>query len=186
MRSKTPREFAQLQRASPAHRDKQKKLNREWQSRNRTAIGQLRHNLKLAGVIAFVLLFAAQAQGARHHGKPTPTPSATPSPPPSPTPSPTASPSPTPSPTPTPAPTPTASPTVTLAWDASPDTSVTAYHLWEGQSAGGENMLAGVVLAGMALTVTLTLASGNTYYFVVTAYNGADSLPSNEVSYTPP
>lgn len=111
-----------------------------------------------------------------HHGGPTPTPSPTVTPPPT--------------PTPTPAPTPSATPTpiisVTLGWDAVADPTVEGYHLWSGRSPGSENMLAAVVLAGSALTATVPVLTGTTY-FVVTAYNaGGESSPSNEVSYTAP
>jgi Fibronectin type III domain len=82
-------------------------------------------------------------------------------------------------PTPTPLPPP---PQVTLAWDAS--VAATGYNLKLGLVSGAENQVTNV---GNALTYTVQLTSGTTYYFVVTAYNsGGESLPSNEVSYTTP
>jgi hypothetical protein len=53
-----------------------------------------------------------------------------------------------------------------------------------GFTSGGENQSTNV---GNVLTTTVTLTSGTTYFFYVTAYNDTgQSLPSNEVSYTAP
>lgn len=75
---------------------------------------------------------------------------------------------------------------VTLAWNASTDTSVTAYALHYGTVSG---KLTTTVEAGKATTVSVaTLSPGTTYYFNVVARNGAgvESMPSSEVSYTVP
>ncbi|HXI49999.1 MAG TPA: Ig-like domain-containing protein, partial [Candidatus Saccharimonadales bacterium] len=75
---------------------------------------------------------------------------------------------------------------VTLAWNASTDTSVTAYALHYGTVSG---KLTTTVEAGKATTASVTsLSPGSTYYFNVVARNGAglESMPSSEVSYTVP
>jgi hypothetical protein len=72
---------------------------------------------------------------------------------------------------------------VTLAWQASPDATVTGYKLYYGVASG---VYTNSVNVGTNLTCRLTnLVLGVTYYFVVTAYNaaGLESLPSNEVSW---
>lgn len=145
--------------------------------------GVVAHAFGLVLATALTLLLVTEGSG-KHHGRPTPSPSPTPSPTATPTPSPTVTPSPTPSPPPpTPSPTPIIS--VTLAWNSVTDPSLQGYHLWKGQSAGAENILAALV-PGSATTATVPVLTGTTY-FVVTAYNSAgDSLPSNEVSYTTP
>ncbi|MFN7141126.1 MAG: fibronectin type III domain-containing protein [Limisphaerales bacterium] len=73
---------------------------------------------------------------------------------------------------------------VTLAWDSNSETDLTGYRLYYGTAKGSYTQS---IDAGNKLTVTLnTLAAGNTYYFVVTAYNryGLESLPSEEISHT--
>jgi len=56
--------------------------------------------------------------------------------------------------------------------------------LWLGFTSGGENQSTNV---GNVLTTTVSLTSGITYYFYVTAQNSVgSSLPSNEISYTAP
>jgi hypothetical protein len=73
---------------------------------------------------------------------------------------------------------------VTLAWDAPNDPSVQGYTLWIGFASGAETQGPSV---GKVLTTTVTLTSGTTYFFEVTAYNAnGQSLPSNEVRYTAP
>lgn len=74
---------------------------------------------------------------------------------------------------------------VTLAWDASPDASVTGYKLHWGTSSNNYTMSTNV---GAVLTTTVsTLTNGVTYYFVATAYNvDVESDYSNMVSYRPP
>src|SRR6266404_4733971 len=74
--------------------------------------------------------------------------------------------------------------TVTLAWDADSDPSVVGYRLHSGITSGVYMQTTEV---GSALAVSVSnLVNGNTYFFVVTAYNAAavESAPSNEVSYT--
>jgi hypothetical protein len=71
-----------------------------------------------------------------------------------------------------------------LAWDPSPDTSVTGYRLYYGTSGGS---YANVVDAGNRTDYTVTgLDAGTTYYFAATAYTGSggESTFSNEASYT--
>ena len=74
---------------------------------------------------------------------------------------------------------------VTLAWDRSPDPTVTGYYLYYGGRSGTyTNRLS----AGSTSNTVPNLTSGVTYYFVVTAYTaaGLESDPSNEVGYTVP
>jgi hypothetical protein len=81
--------------------------------------------------------------------------------------------------------TPPVSYSVTLAWGRSPDSDVTGYRIYYGVESG---IYTNSISAGNATTSAVTgLASGVTYFFVVTAYNsiGLESLPSNEVSYVP-
>jgi len=73
---------------------------------------------------------------------------------------------------------------VTLAWDADSDPNVVGYRLHSGITSGVYTQTTEV---GSALAVSVSnLVNGNTYFFVVTAYNAAavESAPSNEVSYT--
>jgi hypothetical protein len=75
-----------------------------------------------------------------------------------------------------------AAPSVTLAWD--PDSGVAGYRLHYGISSGSYAETKDV---GNTTTSTVSsLTAGQTYYFVVTAYDtdGLESLPSNEVSFT--
>src|SRR5262249_43798760 len=75
---------------------------------------------------------------------------------------------------------------VTLAWNASPDPSVTAYALHYGTASG---KLTATVEAGKTTTVSVNnLSPGTTYYFNVVARNaaGLESVPSSEVSYLVP
>src|SRR5438309_8922 len=72
---------------------------------------------------------------------------------------------------------------VTLAWDADSDPSVIGYRLHSGTTSGVYTQTTEV---GSALAASVSnLANGNTYFFVVTAYNAAavESAPSNQVSY---
>ena len=75
---------------------------------------------------------------------------------------------------------------VTLAWDRSPDSSVTGYRVYYGGVSGNyTNSLA----VGNATTATIPgLASGVTYFFAVSASatNGLESILSNEIAYTVP
>jgi len=76
--------------------------------------------------------------------------------------------------------------TVTLAWDASPDASVTGYRIYYGPASGSYTNSTTV---GNVTNATLTsLKAGAIYYFAATAYDGSglESDFSNETSYTPP
>src|SRR6266478_5615993 len=75
---------------------------------------------------------------------------------------------------------------VTLAWDADSDPNVVGYRLYSGTTTGVYTQTTEV---GNALAASVSnLANGNTYFFVVTAYNATavESAPSNEVSYIAP
>ena len=75
---------------------------------------------------------------------------------------------------------------VTLGWDPSPDPNATGYSLLFGTTSGvSTNQLA----VGNTNRATVTgLIPNVVYYFSVVAYDasGQQSLPSNEVSYSPP
>ena len=71
---------------------------------------------------------------------------------------------------------------VTLAWQASSDPTVVGNRVHYGTTSGAYSTTVDV---GNVTTATLSgLTPGDTYYYVVTAYNslGNSSLPSNEVS----
>ncbi|HMP82706.1 MAG TPA: fibronectin type III domain-containing protein [Verrucomicrobiota bacterium] len=73
---------------------------------------------------------------------------------------------------------------VTLAWEPSPDATVTGYRIYYGDASG---VYTNFVDAGNAThCVVGGLAAGADYYFVATAYtaSGVESLPSNEVQWT--
>lgn len=73
---------------------------------------------------------------------------------------------------------------VSLAWDASPDATVTGYRIYCSSSNGTVTIDVGAVL-----TCTVSnLVGGVTYSFYATAYDafGVESEPSNTVTYTPP
>ena len=75
---------------------------------------------------------------------------------------------------------------VTLAWDASPDSSIAGYRLYEGVAS---QTYSNVIDVGNATGATATgLVGGATYFYAVTAYdtNGAESDFSSEISYTVP
>jgi hypothetical protein len=80
---------------------------------------------------------------------------------------------------------------VALAWNANtptsdPGTNTVGYKLYTGRSSGNYTQSFDV---GSATSTTLSnLASGSTYFYVVTGYNaaGVESAPSNEVSYSVP
>ena len=76
--------------------------------------------------------------------------------------------------------------TLTLAWDPSPDPSITGYRLYQG---GESQIYTNVMDVGTADTATITgLDPEVTYYFAVTAYDatGLESAFSGEISYTVP
>lgn len=75
---------------------------------------------------------------------------------------------------------------VTLAWDASPDASVTGYRIYFGPASGAYT---NSVAVGNVTNATVTsLKAGAIYYFAATAHDGSglESAFSNETSYTPP
>ncbi len=75
---------------------------------------------------------------------------------------------------------------VTLAWDASPDSTVAGYRLYYG---GKSESYTNASTLGNVTTVTISnLIEGVTYYFAVTAYDasGLESDFSGEVPYTVP
>src|SRR5260370_21503415 len=73
---------------------------------------------------------------------------------------------------------------VTLAWEPSPD-QVTGYNVYVGTASG---VYGSPINNHLSTTITLTLNGGQTYYFVVTAYDaaGVESLPSNQATFVPP
>jgi hypothetical protein len=75
---------------------------------------------------------------------------------------------------------------VTLAWDPSLDPTIAGYRLYDGTSSGVYTQQ--IEVGNTTATLVSNLADGQTYFFAVTAYNaaGAESIPSNEVSYTAP
>jgi hypothetical protein len=73
---------------------------------------------------------------------------------------------------------------VTLAWDPSRMPGIAGYYLYYGTSSGNYPQFINV---GRATSGTVSnLAAGQTYYFVVAAYNsaGIQSVSSNQVSFT--
>jgi hypothetical protein len=73
----------------------------------------------------------------------------------------------------------------TLAWNANTETNIAGYRVHYGTSSGHYTQTLDV---GKTTTATLSnLTAGTTYYSAVTAYNTSslESLPSNEVSFTP-
>jgi hypothetical protein len=75
---------------------------------------------------------------------------------------------------------------VGLAWDPTLDPTIAGYRLYEGTSSGVYTQE--IEVGNTTATLVSNLADGQTYFFAVTAYNaaGAESSPSNEVSYTAP
>jgi Fibronectin type III domain/FG-GAP-like repeat len=73
---------------------------------------------------------------------------------------------------------------VNLAWNPSPSPGIAGYYLYYGTSSGSYPQ---VINVGNTTVATVpNLGPGQTYYFVVTAYNtaGLQSAPSNQVSTT--
>lgn len=75
---------------------------------------------------------------------------------------------------------------VTLAWDASPDSTVVGYFLYRGDTTASYSDRFDV--RSVTAATIMGLHPGSTNYFVVTAYNaqGFESVPSNEISYIVP
>lgn len=76
--------------------------------------------------------------------------------------------------------------TVTLAWEPSPDSTVTGYNMYYGVASGTYTNLVDV---GNASSGSIPgLVEGTTYFIAATAYSilGLESIFSNELSYTVP
>jgi hypothetical protein len=75
---------------------------------------------------------------------------------------------------------------VTLAWDPAPIPNVAGYNLYYGTISGAYAQKIEVGNSTSAIVPNLT--EGRTYFFAVTDYNalGAESTPSNEISFTIP
>jgi hypothetical protein len=73
---------------------------------------------------------------------------------------------------------------VSLAWDPNTDADVSGYHLYYGTASG--NYAESVDVGRRTNARVPNLQEGETYYFVVKAYNseGVESLPSNEATFT--
>src|SRR5664279_5725365 len=72
---------------------------------------------------------------------------------------------------------------VTLAWNASTDSSVAGYNIYYGGASGAYT---NEICAGNATNATISgMAEGTTYYFAATtyAYSNMESSFSSEVSY---
>lgn len=74
---------------------------------------------------------------------------------------------------------------VILAWDASPDSSVVGYKIYQGGSSGQYTNF--IVISNLTASIS-GLTTNETYYFAATGFNaaGLESLLSNEVVYTVP
>jgi hypothetical protein len=74
----------------------------------------------------------------------------------------------------------------TLAWDANTEVDLAGYRLYWGTASGA--YLFTQQLSLVTTNTVTNLVAGQTWYFVVTAFNtsGLESGPSNEVSYRPP
>jgi hypothetical protein len=74
---------------------------------------------------------------------------------------------------------------ITLKWDPNPAPNLAGYRVYYGTSSGVYTQE--IDVGNMTVTLVSNLKEGRTYFFAVTAYNtAAESLPSNEVSYTVP
>ena len=75
---------------------------------------------------------------------------------------------------------------VTLAWDANTESDLAGYRVHYGTASGSYTTVVDVHKVTTAIVTGLT--AGQTYYFVVTAYNAAnnESGYSNQVSYPVP
>jgi hypothetical protein len=70
---------------------------------------------------------------------------------------------------------------VTLTWNASTSTDVTAYNLYRGNQSGGPYSLVGSVDGSTLKYSDSCVATGSTYFYVATASNSvAESVYSNE------
>jgi fibronectin type III domain protein len=74
---------------------------------------------------------------------------------------------------------------IMLNWDPNPAPNLAGYRIYYGTSSGVYTQEINV--GNTTATLVSNLTEGRTYFFAVTAYNtAAESLPSNEVSYTVP
>jgi len=75
---------------------------------------------------------------------------------------------------------------VTLAWDASPDASVTGYRIYYGVAS--KNYTNSVTIGNVTNVTLVALRPGVTYWFAATAVDGSglESDFSNEISYHMP
>ena len=75
---------------------------------------------------------------------------------------------------------------VGLAWDPSPDPNVVGYAIYYGTNSGSYQTRVDVGDVTNCV-ITIPTNDGYSYFFVATAYtiDAVESLPSNEVSYTP-
>ena len=71
-----------------------------------------------------------------------------------------------------------------MTWTASTTPSVVSYNFYRGTTSGGENLLVGSVNAVAASFTDMTVVSGTTYYYVMTAVVpvNVESVFSNEAS----
>ena len=74
---------------------------------------------------------------------------------------------------------------VTLAWNPSPDPTVTGYNIYYGTGSGAYTTK--IFVGNTNLCSISGLKVGTQYFFIATAVAGTEeSLPSNEISYTVP
>ena len=78
----------------------------------------------------------------------------------------------------------THSATLTWTWTQTGGDPATGFHVQRSQVSGGPYTVVGTVSSVATLTYTdTTVAGGQTYYYVVTAFNsGGDSAPSNQAT----
>ena len=71
-----------------------------------------------------------------------------------------------------------------LSWTASATASVVSYNVYRGTTAGGENLKIGSVNSPTTNFTDMTVVSGNTYFYVVTAVGpgSVESVVSGEAS----
>lgn len=102
---------------------------------------------------------------------------------PQPSPTPTPPPSPPPAPPPGPSPAPPPAGTAVLSWSVSTDTDVRGYRVYYGTSSRtyAQARGSGIDVGGALTYAVSNLQAGRTYYFAVTAYDGA----GNESDYSP-
>lgn len=77
---------------------------------------------------------------------------------------------------------------VTLRWDSSTDPELAGYKIYKSLSSGSYGPAIATLPASVTTYHVTGLATGGTYFFVVSAYDsaGSESLHSNEVARTIP